>query len=141
MITRKEVENLLLDFGITPNIKGFHYITEAVMQYAVGKPIGNIYIDVASVYKTNYSSAERAIRHAFTKLNFDDVKVANFFKGCQRNNSGYISTIYLKLSREKQTEVSSTSSSLDIRDLLEVFYKFKNDVERLLQESEDKNYE
>lgn len=69
-----EVEKIILNLGITPNIDGFNYMRRAIEkcveahaehkqrpQYCV------IYQEIAKEYGRTPSSVERAMRHAITK--------------------------------------------------------------------------
>lgn len=66
-----KIKNVLKDLGITPNIKGYHYLAEAISIRAkaneendFNKPQMELYREVAEKFKTTSSRTERAIRHA-----------------------------------------------------------------------------
>lgn len=134
MITKEKVEDLLFGFGITPNLAGFRYIVDAVTIYNK-QPICNIYIDVAHMNKTTYTSVERAIRHAFSKLNFQDEKVVEFFGNSKRNNGELISTIHLKLSRGTNEKLPINSDLDVIKRFKDLIRKFEEELDKLLEES------
>lgn len=137
MITKENVEDLLFGFGITPNLAGFRYIVDAVTIYD-NQPICHLYRNVAHMNNTNYASVERAIRHAFSKLDFHDEKVVTFFGNQKRNNGELIATIHLKLSRGAN-EKPPIKSDLDvIKRFKDLISKFEEELDKLLEESEEK---
>ena len=68
-----EIKTLLYDLKITTEIKGFHYLIEAIVikeqanKTKVFKPQMEIYRDIAEKYNTRPSNVERAIRHAIER--------------------------------------------------------------------------
>lgn len=143
MLTRNKVENLLFDFGISPNIKGFRYIVDAVMEYENYKPMMNVYVDVAKKNKDYHTNVERSIRHAFSKLDFQDRRIAEFFGDTKKSNGELIATIHLKLSRdpiENKEQLSKTD--IDIIKRLKVFLdSMVREIDKILEESEEQKYE
>lgn len=140
MITRDKVSDLLLSFNIPPNIKGFRYIVDAVMEYENYKPMMNVYVDVAKKNKDYHANIERAIRHAFSKLDFQDKRIADFFGNTKKSNGELIATIYLKLNRgQENTENKKefTDSDLEIVKRLKVFFaSMERELDKILEESE-----
>ena len=64
-----KIINSLLQLGISPSIKGFHYLINAITLYinsnmSISSFSGDIYPKLAEIYKTSSGSVERAVRHA-----------------------------------------------------------------------------
>lgn len=95
MITRDKVGDLLFSFGISPSLKGFQYIVDAVLFYEQdnNQPITKIYVDVASKYKTTHVSVEKAMRHAFSKMDRKSEKVIDIFGEYASTNKECIAII------------------------------------------------
>ena len=70
---RKNVEAIvvatLLNLGISPNTKGYHYLRDVIL-FCVGSGENaaafnkDLYLRIAENYKTSPCSVERAVRHA-----------------------------------------------------------------------------
>ena len=65
----KDITKLLIDMGIAPNLKGFHYLRRAIGIYiaiAESDPdvLRNIYGIVSAEFNTSRTGAERSMRHA-----------------------------------------------------------------------------
>ena len=63
------ITRLLMELGVAPNVKGFHYLRRGIAMYisAVDEDpeiVRSIYGMVAEEFGTNRSSVERAMRHA-----------------------------------------------------------------------------
>lgn len=63
------VFGLLLELGISPNLKGFIYLSGCILAVYRDKGLGNnivagLYADIANEHGTTPQSVERAIRHA-----------------------------------------------------------------------------
>jgi two-component system, response regulator, stage 0 sporulation protein A len=64
-----KIKSYLKKIGVPPNIKGYNYLTKAILMAQNGKSVyGNLtnglYPDVANIYDTTLSRVERSIRHA-----------------------------------------------------------------------------
>lgn len=94
----KKTEEYLLDFGIKPNIKGFFYICDAVDIIIADNGIrtGELYEEIAMRRETTNSKVERAIRHAFQKIDFERETTRMFFteRSC---NGAMLKTLALKI--------------------------------------------
>jgi hypothetical protein len=103
MITKDRVGDLLFSVGISPSLKGFQYIIYAVLLYEqdTTQPITNIYVDVASKHKTTHVSVERAMRHAFSKMDRKSEKVIDIFGEYASTNKEYVAIICWHL-RERE---------------------------------------
>ena len=70
---RKKLEDLLLQIGITPNLKGFAYICDMVEIIKADekreRKFQDMYMETAKKNNTNWGAVERAIRHALSKAN------------------------------------------------------------------------
>lgn len=67
-----EIQELLLKIGITPNLRGFNYIVDAVLLIASDKSkywyvTKELYPKIAEMYNSTPTRIERCIRHAITK--------------------------------------------------------------------------
>lgn len=69
-----KIKKLLQELGVTPDIKGYHYLAEAIAIKAranqnndFAKKHTIIYEEVAEKFETTYARVERAIRHAVGK--------------------------------------------------------------------------
>ncbi len=66
-----EIQELLLDIGLSPSVIGFQYITYALQLVLEDEAYLRhvtklLYIDIAKKYHSTPSSVERCIRHAIT---------------------------------------------------------------------------
>lgn len=103
MIAGDRVGDLLFSVGISPSLKGFQYIIDAVLLYEQdnNQPITNIYVDVASKYKATPTSVERAMRSAFAKMDRKSEKVIDIFGEYASTNKEYVAIICWHL-RERE---------------------------------------
>lgn len=101
---RRKIESKLLELGITPNLKGFKGITDAV-EYIVQNDdclMEQVYKEVSKSCKLNgYSSAERVIRHAISKIN---VKKWKEMGGQGTKNSEFLFTLAFIVKGELESE-------------------------------------
>ena len=63
-MSREAIGDKLIASGILPNLKGFAYIVDAVLDYGPSAPAGMIYTGVAKRNGTTAARVERGIRHA-----------------------------------------------------------------------------
>jgi hypothetical protein len=64
---RQIVGDKLIAANILPNLKGFHYIVDAVLDYNAHTPVMIIYDRVANAHKTTRANVWRSIQHAKEK--------------------------------------------------------------------------
>ena len=68
---RKKLEDLLLQIGITPNLKGFAYICDMVELIDADpnreRKMLDMYTEVAKGNRTSRGAVERGIRHAISR--------------------------------------------------------------------------
>lgn len=102
---RGKIENKLLELGITPNLKGFEYIAEAAEYILTHKNclMRDVYSDIAGKYEQcTYARAERAIRHAISKIDKDKwCKIG----GKNTKNSEFLYTLVFIIQREEENEL------------------------------------
>lgn len=97
----ERIGDLLISFGIYPNLHGFYYIIDFVKIYSSGnQKSAYIYAQIAKRHDTTAAGVERCIRHAFSKLNFEKEDVVQFFGERQLSNTEYINIIVWKLKKE-----------------------------------------
>lgn len=69
---KKMYKQLLLDDGIAPQNKGFIYLNDALKLYEPGKPIMELYDEVAEMHESTRHRVERAMRHSIQKCKNPD---------------------------------------------------------------------
>lgn len=97
---KDKVVDLLIGFGITPSLKGFYYILDAVEVFIDNPNIKfmDMYEVIAIRHNTEARRVERSIRHAFSKISeYDKVY---YFGDVKYSNTGYISIIAWKIRTE-----------------------------------------
>lgn len=109
MINRKYVEDVLLKLGIPANIKGFKYITDAVMlldekEWRNPKYTA-LYYTIGKLNGSTATRTERAIRHAFSvarscKGDYELVEHYIGFINCE--NSSSIASLYRTIKYESE---------------------------------------
>lgn len=116
-ISKYNIEQVLLKIGVPTEVKGFSFITYAIMlldrkewenpQWCL------LYYEVGKHFGTTQSKAERAIRHAFsvarTKGNHDDVERYIGFDNCK--NSSSLKTLYLNIKHECAENINTFDAS------------------------------
>ena len=96
---RKKIQDSLLELGVTPNLKGFSYICDAVeMISKEGRiKVTYIYDKIARDNNENMMRVERAIRHAISHVNEGTWKSIG---GAGLRNSEFLYTLEL-ITREE----------------------------------------
>lgn len=101
----ERIGDLLISFGISPSLHGFYYIIDFVKIYSEEKQkITAVYAQIAKRHDTTASRVERCIRHAFSRLDFENEEVVKFFGDKKMTNADYISIISWKLKKEEDIE-------------------------------------
>lgn len=108
MIERADVENVLLKMGIPAGIKGFKYITDAILameECNAKRMMKEIYPMIAKENETTVSKVERAIRHAFEAArskrgNPDETEKYIGFANCENGNS--LKMLHLRMKQEER---------------------------------------
>ena len=93
---KDKVGTLLIHLGITPSIKGFYYILDAVDIFANNPSMKakDIFEIIAIRHDTTYARVERALRFAFLKMN--EEKTIEYFGSSDYASMGFISIIAWK---------------------------------------------
>lgn len=105
---RVKIENVLLNLGIPSSIKGFRYITDAIMLLDTKgweDPYWTeLYRVVGEKNQTTASRTERAIRHAFDvcRSHCRDAMSLEYYIGMDNKNSGSMSQLYARLKQEEE---------------------------------------
>lgn len=109
MITKENVEDVLLRMGMSVNLKGFYYIRDSVLILDTEKniKITYLYFKVAKEYDSTAQRVERAIRHAFEtvrncKADFEVVEHYIGFINCTNSASLTMLRIRIKEDLKKQ---------------------------------------
>lgn len=98
-LSRDRVEEILVEFGITPDKQGFWHIVDAVMLCHENKLCSFTY-EIAKKTNKTPSAVERAISNALKKIDFYNPEIAEFFGNASRTNTGLIYMLTWKLERE-----------------------------------------
>ena len=104
--------NALIEMGMPANIKGFHYIAEAMALLEEDPPswkpgkTGKVYRRLSEMSGDTPSKVERAIRHAFTIVLTEGYldAVEKYLTLQNTTNGNLLATLYLRLSQEKGKE-------------------------------------
>lgn len=95
----KKIKNALLELGITPNLKGFNCIVEAVGYIMKNNDVKttDVYEYVAKNLGYEISNVERAIRHCISKADKTSETWGKYI-GCKKvTNSTFLYILALKL--------------------------------------------
>lgn len=104
---RAKIESVLLNLGVPSSIKGFRYITDALMLLDVegweAPYWTELYRVVGEMNQTTASRTERAIRHAFDvcRKHSRDAKTLEYYIGMDNKNSGSLSQLHTRLKQEE----------------------------------------
>lgn len=73
-MTTERIKQILREFGIYPNIKGYHYLTEEILivrneivAFKMFTSWTELYHRIAKLYNDTYSSVDRANRFAISR--------------------------------------------------------------------------
>lgn len=87
-----KIKNTLLELGITPDLKGYHYIKKGVMlikrDFENGKTARSfigIYEEIGNNFNTTKTRVERAIRHAIEVSERSKTNTFNYLFGGVKN--------------------------------------------------------
>lgn len=94
---KDKVGDLLISWGVTPSLKGFYYILDAVDIFANNPEIKAMdMLEVIAIrHNTESKRVERSLRHAFSKIS--EYHKVNFFGDVKYSNMGYISILAWKV--------------------------------------------
>ncbi len=98
---RKKIENALFELVITPDLRGFNYICRGVEIIASSKEkvdmVKGLYVDIAKEFNTTQTGVERAIRHAFTKVDVEGEAFAKYLNIGKLTNSALLYALAYRL--------------------------------------------
>ncbi len=106
---KNKAVNALIEMGMPANVKGFQYITDAMVLFEEDKAwrskLTALYRKIAAMNETTPSRVERAIRHAFSiVLTSGYLDAVERYLTLQRTTNGnLLSTFFLRLSQEVNT--------------------------------------
>ena len=101
---KDRVRDSLIELGVTPALKGFYYILDAVEIYTDNPGIKamDMYEVIAIRHNTEAKRVDRSLRHAFSKIS--EYHKANYFGDIKYSNMGYISIIAWKERLNNETD-------------------------------------
>lgn len=93
---KDRVGDVLIGLGVTPALKGFFYILDAVEIFSNNPNIKTMDIleVIAIRHNTEAGRVDRSMRHAFSKIS--DANKKEYFGDIKYSNMGYISIIAWK---------------------------------------------
>ena len=101
---KNKIQKVLLELGITPNLKGFNYIrrmVEIVKSDELNeKSVFGIYQEIAEEYKTTALCVERSIRHAISKADKESDVWKKYVGLKDVKNSKVVYTLALNITEE-----------------------------------------
>lgn len=99
---RKKIKDILLELGITPNLKGFDYICKTIDYMMTRKRIKMVemYRIIAKDFETTPSAVERAIRTAFLKIDVESDVFTKYFGTDKITNSTLLHTLVYRLKED-----------------------------------------
>ncbi len=102
---KEQISETLFRFGISPNLKGFHYLGWCI-EYVMDKEMHcvsmtrELYPSCAEAFQTTASRVERAMRHAIERSSDKNTAIVDKFaallpchKSCVPSNSQFVMTI------------------------------------------------
>lgn len=118
-MNRSDVENTLLKIGIPAKIKGFKYISDAIMLIDGGTQAQgrwtDLYRAIGEENNATISQVERSIRHAFTILRkgYGNKDIVEHYIGfCRCDNGSSLMMLYIKIKQEFGNDIK-ISDELD----------------------------
>lgn len=106
---KNKIEDVLMELGITPNLSGFNYICRSVEMIMISKQrlkiVDGLYADVATEFGTKKSRVDRAIRHAFSKIDVESEAFVKYLNTNKMTSSALLYTLAYRL-REDSTDES-----------------------------------
>ena len=101
---KDKIQEKLILLGITPNLKGFHYVCEAILLIIENPAIqyeitAGIYGSLALKDNVAPATVERCIRHAISKVD-KDKKEKWCGTSCPKN-SEFLSVFAMKIQKEE----------------------------------------
>lgn len=106
-MNKQKIEDVLLKLGITPNINGFGYITDAILIMSEDDDLKmmELYYEIAKRNHCKTHQVERSIRHALQKsrsFSKSDPEIVEYYLGfADTKNSASLKRLLLILQREQ----------------------------------------
>lgn len=101
---KNKIQKVLLELGITPDLKGFNYICRMIEIVKADelnkKSVIGIYQEIAEEYKTTASCVERAIRHAISKADKESDAWKKYIGLKDIKNSKVVYTLAINITEE-----------------------------------------
>lgn len=108
MNQKKIIENALIGMDITPELKGFHYITEFVLMHIENENLltTQAYKEIAEKHNDTYSRVEKSIRHAIQdRADINSPAYKKYIGNLQyRKNSAFLGLLELHVKEECENE-------------------------------------
>ena len=98
----KKIKNVLIELGITPNLKGFNCIVEAVgyiMKNNDAKTT-DVYEHVANTLGYKAANVERTIRHCILKVDENSESWRRYIGIKRANNSTFLFVLAMKMEED-----------------------------------------
>lgn len=103
---KKKIKEVLFGLGIPASLRGFDYLVDGI-DYVMetGRPkMGMLYLYVANKHNTKDVRAERAIRHAITRIDRESEAFKKYVGADLKRNSEIIYNIAYKITEEIEDE-------------------------------------
>lgn len=100
---RKKVGDVLINLGITPEVKGFNYIIDMaeMVSKCENQKMMNIYEMVAEKNNTTASRTERAIRHCISNVDRNCEESTELFGEIKKiSNSKFVHILVYRLKED-----------------------------------------
>ena len=139
-MNKRAIEEILLKIGVPAGIKGFRYITDALMlldtpEWKNAKFIA-LYEKIGEMNSTTGSRVERCIRHAFESARAhrgETEDILRYIGGKKTVNSDALKILYTRMKNE--CEAGIPEIKIDGRDLDEIILRrmIREEVRELLK--------
>lgn len=125
---REKAEGILMDIGISANLKGFRYIVDIMelfdsdIAWREAKTM-ILYEKVAMMHNTTYGRVERAIRYAFSHgITYGNLElVEKYLSMMNITNGNLLHTLYTRIKEEMKQERVVVYG--DYEEAIEEFFK------------------
>ena len=98
----KKIKNVLIELGITPNLKGFNCIVEAVVYIMKNNDVKttDIYEHVANALGYKVANVERTIRHCVLNADKNSESWRRYIGIKRANNSTFLFVLAMRLEED-----------------------------------------
>lgn len=101
-------EELLMELGIYPHLRGFHYIIDALEMIGRGDDaVNKLYQTIACERNISKYSVERDIRYALAQMNKECGFYQKYMKNCPKKNLAVLACMNYGLKAEEEKNGSS----------------------------------